>query len=137
MPQGGTLSRRTGAVWIARQANCSSGHPVGEWGTAIGAVCAKHTKLVATHGNADRLASKFMDSVEIQRHNPACELMIVCKSPVDDDAVYLTEVWSSEAEWEEARSSPVAVEWAKDMPTLVAEAPESVRLDPHGGKGLS
>ncbi|MGO9457313.1 MAG: putative quinol monooxygenase [Acidimicrobiales bacterium] len=98
---------------------------------------AQHTKLVATRGNADRLASKFIESVEIQRENPACELMIVCKSAVDDDVVYLTEVWSSETEWEEARSSPVIAEWAKDMPSLVAEAPRSVRLYPVGGKGLS
>jgi quinol monooxygenase YgiN len=98
---------------------------------------AQHTKLVATGGNADRLASKFIESIEIQRENPACELMIVCKSPADDDVVYLTEVWSSESEWEEARSSPLVAQWAKDMPSLVAEAPLSVRLDPIGGKGLS
>ena len=73
----------------------------------------------------------------MQRENPACELMIVCTSPVDADVVYLTEVWSSEAEWEEARSSPQIAKWAKDMPSLVAEAPQSVRLDPVGGKGLS
>jgi quinol monooxygenase YgiN len=98
---------------------------------------AQHTTLVATRGNAAQLASKFLESVEMQRENPACELMIVCRSPVDDDVVSLTEVWSSEAEWEEARNSPVVAEWAKDMPALVAEAPQSVRLDPVGGKGLS
>ncbi len=98
---------------------------------------AQHTKLIATSGNADRLASKFIESAEIQRENPACELMIVCRSAVDDDVVYLTEVWSSESEWEEARSSPIIAEWAKEMPSLVAEAPRSVRLDPVGGKGLS
>jgi quinol monooxygenase YgiN len=98
---------------------------------------AQHTKLRATAGNADRLAAKFVESVELQRANPACELMIVSKSPVDGDVVYLTEVWSSESDWEAARSSPVVATWAKDMPSLVAEPPQSVRLDPVGGKGLS
>jgi quinol monooxygenase YgiN len=98
---------------------------------------AQHTTLVATRGNADRLAGKFVESVELQRQNPACELMIVCTSPVDEDVVYLTEVWSSESDWEEARRSPVIAEWAKDMPSLVAEPPQSVLLDPVGGKGLS
>jgi quinol monooxygenase YgiN len=97
---------------------------------------AQHTKLVATGGNADRLARQFLESVEIQRENPACELMIVSRSPVDDDVVFLTEVWSSESEWDEARSGPAIADWAKDMPSLVAEAPQSVRLDPLGGKGL-
>jgi quinol monooxygenase YgiN len=98
---------------------------------------AQHTKLVATQGNSDRLARKFIESVEMQRENPACELMIVSRSPVDDDVVFLTEVWSSESEWDSARSSPAIAEWARDMPSLVAEAPQSVRLDPVGGKGLS
>jgi quinol monooxygenase YgiN len=98
---------------------------------------AQHTKLVATPGNTDRLASKFIESVELQRDNPACELMIVCRSPEDDDVVFLTEVWSTESDWEEARSSPLVAEWAKEMPSLVAQPPQSVRLDPVGGKGLS
>jgi quinol monooxygenase YgiN len=97
---------------------------------------AQHTRLVAAHGNTDRLASKFLESVELQQENPACEFMIVCKSPMDAHVVYVAEVWSSEAEWEEARSSPVIAEWAKDIPTLVAEAPQSVRLDPVGRKGF-
>jgi quinol monooxygenase YgiN len=98
---------------------------------------AQHTKLIATKGNAERLAHKFLESVEMQQENRACELMIVSRSPVDDDVVFLTEVWSSEPEWEEARRSPVIAVWAEDMPYLVAEAPQSVRLDPLGGKGLA
>jgi len=98
---------------------------------------AQHTKLVATEGNGDRLARRFLASVELQRENPACELMIVSRSPEDDDVVFLTEVWASESEWDNARSSPVIAEWAKDMPTLVAGPPQSVRLDILGGKGLS
>jgi quinol monooxygenase YgiN len=98
---------------------------------------AQHTRLVATPGNSDRLARKFLESVEIQRENPACELMIVSRSPVDNDVVFLTEVWSSETDWDNARSSAAIAGWAKDMPSLVAEPPHTVRLDPVGGKGLS
>ena len=98
---------------------------------------AEHTQLVATTGNADRLVRKFLDSVEIQRENPACELMIVGRSPEDDHVVFLTEVWSSESEWEHARSRPVIAAWAEEMPSLVAEPPQSVRFEPLGGKGLS
>jgi quinol monooxygenase YgiN len=112
-----------------------SGSGCGPGGMRVGRF-AQHTRLVATRGNADRLAQKFLESVEMQRDNPACTLMIVSRSPDDDDAVFLTEVWSSESEWERARHSPVVDEWAKDMPLLVAEAPQSVRLDPLGGKGL-
>ena len=105
-------------------------------GDAVGRF-AQHTKLTATRGNADRLAQKFLESAAAQRENPECELMIVSKSPVDEDILFLTEVWSSESEWERARRSPEVVKWASDMPSLVADAPETVRLDPLGGKGLS
>jgi quinol monooxygenase YgiN len=97
---------------------------------------AQHTRLVASRGNADKLAGKFLESIDIQRGNPDCELMMVSRSSVEDDVVYLTEVWSSEATWEAARRSPAITEWAQDMPLLVAEPPESVRLEPVGGKGL-
>jgi quinol monooxygenase YgiN len=98
---------------------------------------AQHTTLVATAGNADRLAGKFLESVEIQGANPDCRLMIVSKSPVNEDVVFFTEVWSSESAWERARRSARIAQWAQDMPLLVAEPPQSVRLDPLGGKGLS
>jgi quinol monooxygenase YgiN len=98
---------------------------------------AQHTALVATKGNAELLAAKFMESVDIQRDNPDCELMIVSRSAEEDDLVYLTEVWSSESAWETARHSAAIAEWAKDMPPLVAAPPQSIRLDPLGGKGLS
>lgn len=91
---------------------------------------------MASAGNADRLVDKFLESVEIQRGNPDCELMMVSRSSADEDVVYLTEVWSSEATWEAARRSPAIAEWAREMPALVAGPPQSVRLDPVGGKGL-
>jgi quinol monooxygenase YgiN len=98
---------------------------------------AQHTKLVASRGNADTLVGKFLQSAELQRGNPDCELMMVSRSSIDDHVVYLTEVWSSEASWEAARRDPSITEWARDMPPLVAEPPQSVRLDLVGGKGLS
>jgi quinol monooxygenase YgiN len=95
---------------------------------------AQHTKLVATSGNTDRLVRKFLQSIDIQRDNPDCEFMMVSRSPVDNDVVYLTEVWSSEEAWEGARHSTAIAEWAREMPSLVAAPPETVRLEPIGMK---
>jgi hypothetical protein len=44
--------------------------------------------------------------------------MIVCKSPVYEDIVCLSEVRPNESEWEQARSGPVIAERAKDTPAL-------------------
>jgi quinol monooxygenase YgiN len=97
---------------------------------------AQQTRLVATSGNADALVRKFLDAVEIQSDNPACELMIAGRSTSEEDVVYLIEAWSSEAEWERARHRDAVTAWAEGMPRLVADRPVSVTLDSLDGKGL-
>ena len=57
-------------------------------------------------------------------------------SSTDGDVVHVVEVWSSEAEWERARTSEEITAWAAGMPALVAAPPQSERFDPAGGKGL-
>lgn len=96
---------------------------------------AQHTRLVAAPGRRDELVAKFLESIEIQRDNADCALMVVSTAP-DADVVYLTEVWSSEDAWERARHSPVIQAWAAPMPQLVGGPPESIRLNVVGSKGL-
>ena len=98
---------------------------------------AQTSKLSATAGNVDMLLAKFEDAAEIQKDNAACEVMIAAKSSIESNVIYLFEVWSSEEEWEAARSSPAIARWARDMPPLVSAPPESIRLDSAIGKGLS
>ena len=99
--------------------------------------CAQQTRLLATTGRADALLAKFIEAADIQRTNPACELMLAGRSTSERDVVYLIEVWSSESEWENARTSDAITAWSRGMPDLVSEAPRSTRLDQVGGKGLS
>ena len=97
---------------------------------------AQHTRLVAAPGKRDDLVAKFLESAEIQRDNPDCELMLVSTAPDSANVVYLTEVWSSTDAWERARSSAPIQAWAASMPALVGGPPESIALDVEGGKGL-
>jgi quinol monooxygenase YgiN len=97
---------------------------------------AQHTRLVAAPGRRNELVAKFLESAEIQRANPDCELMLVSTAPGSADVLYLTEVWSSQQAWEQARSSPLIQEWAASMPPLVGGPPESVPLEVAGGKGV-
>ena len=97
---------------------------------------AQHTRLVAAPGKRDELVAKFLESAEIQRDNPDCELMLVSTAPDSADVVYLTEVWSSQDAWERARHSAPIQTWAASMPALVSGPPESNPLDVAGGKGL-
>ena len=97
---------------------------------------AQHTRLLAVPGKRGELVAKFLESAEAQRGNPACELMLVSAASDSADVVYLTEVWSSEAEWEQARRSPAVQAWAASMPSLVGGPPESTALEVMGGKGV-
>ena len=97
---------------------------------------AQHTRLVAAPGRHDELVAKFLESAEIQRDNPDCELMLVSTAPDSADVVYLTEVWSSDYAWEQARRSAPIQAWAAPMPALVSGPPESIPLQVIGGKGL-
>jgi quinol monooxygenase YgiN len=98
---------------------------------------AQHTRLVSAPGKREHLVAKFLEAAEMQRDNTDCELMLVSTAPDEADVVYLTEVWSSEAAWERARSSPQIRAWAESMPTLVSAPPETSLLDLAGGKGFS
>jgi quinol monooxygenase YgiN len=96
----------------------------------------QQTRLLAKKGRALELLEKFLEAAEIQQANSACEVMLAGIAVSEPDAVYVFEVWSGEAEWEQARASDAITAWSKDMPALVAEWPNSVQLHSVGGKGI-
>jgi quinol monooxygenase YgiN len=71
-----------------------------------------------------------VEAADMQRDNPACELSLVSTSPDDPGAVFLTEVWATEGDWEDARNTPEVQAWATAMPELVDGPPHTTRLDP-------
>ena len=97
---------------------------------------AQQTRLVATHGCGETLLAKFIEAAHIQQTNPSCELMLAGTSASEQDVVYLIEVWTNEAEWNQARASDAIKSWSQGMPDLVAEPPHSVRIDQISGKGI-
>lgn len=97
---------------------------------------AQQTTLIAKAGRAGALLEKFLEAAEMQRANPACEVMLSGLSASEPDAIYVFEVWSSKAEWNKARESDAISAWSKEMPGLVAKWPTSIRLDSVGGKGI-
>jgi quinol monooxygenase YgiN len=96
----------------------------------------QQTRLLAKKGSASALREKFIEAAQIQQANSACEVMLAGISVSEPDTVYVFEVWSSEADWKQARASEAISAWSKDMPDLVAERPNSITLDAIGGKGI-
>jgi quinol monooxygenase YgiN len=94
---------------------------------------AQHTAITAAPGRREELVAKFLETVELQRDNPACLAMTVGIDPMDVRLVYLSELWTSEDEHTAATQSPAVQEWAKDMPQLVDGPPSSTRFVAVGG----
>ena len=93
------------------------------------------TRLVAVAEKRDELAAKFLEAAEIHRENADCLLMLVSAAQDSADVVYVTEMWSSEAAWKEARRGRAIQNWwAKSVPALIAGQPETIPLTILGGK---
>lgn len=72
-------------------------------------------------------ASRLMDDA------PGCELYLVSVSEADDDLVWITEVWTSEADHDASLSMPGVPELITRARPLIAGMGESQRLVPLGG----
>src|SRR5262249_55898393 len=58
----------------------------------------RYVKATAKPGEADALAERMLAVAEGLRAVPGCELYLVNRSPEDGNAVWVTEVWSSQEE---------------------------------------
>lgn len=95
-----------------------------------------HGKLVAQPGRRDALAAHLLEAAELMRAVDGCDIYLVSTSPSDDDAVWVTEVWRSEADHDASLSIPGVPEIIRRARPFIAGMPESTRLVVRGGKGL-
>lgn len=91
-------------------------------------------KIVAKEGQRDALLEILMQaSLTLMK---GCELYIVCKSPTEENSVWVMEVWQSEAEHQASfQLDSVRALIAKARP-MMAGGTENIRMIPVGGKGL-
>ncbi len=93
-------------------------------------------KLVAKADQRDTLVKLLLEASRLLTPLPGCLLYIVNVVPSDPDAIWVTEVWSSEAEHGASlKMESVRELIAKAMP-LIERGSESIRMIPVGGKGL-
>lgn len=96
-----------------------------------------YVKFTARPGQRDALAGQLLRAAEGAGAAPGCEIYIVSTSPTEADAVWVTEVWSSQ----EDHDASLAIAGAKDLIQqtlpLLARPPEQIHTTPLGGKGLA
>ena len=94
-----------------------------------------HGKFDAHPGKRQELVDILLEAAKLMEAAEGCELYAVSTS-ADEDAVYITEIWRSEADHAASLGIAGVSELIKRARPLIAGVSESKRLAVHGGKGL-
>lgn len=90
-------------------------------------------KVTATPGNRDQLAAVLLEGTT---QMPGCLSYIVAKDPAEPDALWITEVWDSQASHTASLSLPAVREAIAKGRPLIAGFSNRVETTPLGGHGL-
>lgn len=94
-------------------------------------------KMTAKPGQRDALVEHLLEASRLLTPLPGCEIYIINVSSTEPDAIWVTEVWRSEADHAASlKMDSIRALIAKARP-LIAGGSEGLRLVPVGGKGLS
>ncbi len=91
-------------------------------------------KMTAVSGQRDTLIAVLLDSVA---DLPGCLSYVVAKDPADPNAIWITEVWDTEANHAASLSLPSVQRAIAQGRPLIASFSESIRTEPVGGHGLA
>jgi quinol monooxygenase YgiN len=94
-----------------------------------------HAKIRSQAGQRDALVAVLLDAAAALQQVPSCQLYLVSASASEPDTVWVTEVWSSQAEHQASLLGDDI------QPILMRGRPlitgfERIEFEPVGGKGL-
>ncbi len=93
--------------------------------------------MMAHPGQRDALLALLLEAAGLVADAPACEVWIVNTMPDNPDAIWVTEIWRSEADHAASLADDdVRALIARARP-LIAGFGERFTLEPVGGKGLA
>ena len=95
-----------------------------------------HGKLTAQPGQRDALLAVLLEAADLVGAAPGCEIYFVSTSHTEADAIWVTEVWRSEADHAASLSFPGVKDLIVKAKPLIASMSDSARTVPIGGKGL-
>ncbi|WP_371525130.1 antibiotic biosynthesis monooxygenase [Streptomyces sp. NBC_01283] len=95
-----------------------------------------YVKFRTQPGQRDALVKLLLEAAEHAQDAPGCELYIVNTAPGEEDIVWVTEIWRSEADHTASLSAAGAKELTGQALPLLAGPPERIDLSPAGGAGL-
>ena len=84
----------------------------------------------------DQQQRRYLHAAQLLADVPGCELYVINISAAETDTVWVTEVWSSQAELDASLTLDSVKALVEQVVPLLAEPPERVDILPVGGKGL-
>jgi quinol monooxygenase YgiN len=96
----------------------------------------RYVKMTAREGMRDELAAALLRAADGLAGTPGCELYVINASPTDPSAVWVTEIWASQATVD-ASLAAIDREDIATVLALLAAPPERIDTLPLGGKGLA
>jgi quinol monooxygenase YgiN len=91
-------------------------------------------KMKAVSGQRDALISTLMEGIGDM---PGCLSYIVAEDPTDQDAIWITEVWTSQTSHQESLTLPSVQKAIALGRPLIAGFGERFETTPIGGYGIS
>ena len=91
-------------------------------------------KLIAVEGQRDALIAILLEGVSGM---PGCLSYVVAEDPAAPDAIWITEVWDSEASHRASLSLPSVQKAIERGKPLIASFEQSTATRPVGGHGLT
>ncbi|MFO7303876.1 MAG: putative quinol monooxygenase [Gammaproteobacteria bacterium] len=90
-------------------------------------------KMKAVTGQRDALIEILLAGVT---NMPGCLSYVIAKDPTDPDALWITEVWDTQASHQAALSLPSVREAISRGQPLIAGFEQSIETEPVGGHGI-
>lgn len=93
-------------------------------------------KMTAVQGQRDALIAILLEGVTTMPGMPGCLSYVIAKDPADANAIWITEVWDSQASHKASLSLPSVKQAIARGKPLIAGFGESFVTEPVGGHGL-
>ena len=96
-----------------------------------------HAKLMATKGNGNRLASILMDASKLVSMAQGCHLYLVSKDIINEDSIWVTEVWDSKEDHDNSlKVEGVRELISKAIPIMDGQPEKGDEFEVLGGLGV-
>ena len=96
----------------------------------------RYVQLKAREGQQDVLVEYMLGVARLLADVPGCELYVINTSAADSNTVWVTEVWSSQAELDASLTLDRVKVTVQQVVSLLAGPPERIDILPVGGTGL-